>query len=70
MTLHPITTEVITSEPEDALRGSIAPLVRLKDGEDQPPLFLAHGIGGSAMDFSSLVKHIRLSHPIYAMEAI
>jgi acetoacetyl-CoA synthetase len=47
----------------------VAPLVKLKEGEQQPPVFLAHGIGGNAMDFSDLVKHIRLPHPIYAMEA-
>ncbi len=43
--------------------------MQLKEGERNPPVFLAHGIGGGAMDFTGLVKNIQLSHAIYAMEA-
>jgi acetoacetyl-CoA synthetase len=69
VTLQPTTTELVASLLEERSLCSIAPLVQLKEGEQQPPVFLAHGIGGNAMDFSGLVKHIRLSHPIYAMQA-
>jgi acetoacetyl-CoA synthetase len=45
------------------------PLVLLKSGTDQPPIFLAHGLGGTAMDFYQIVKHIRTERPIYGMQA-
>jgi thioesterase domain-containing protein len=45
------------------------PLVLLKDGSAQPPLFITHGLGGSVIDFFQVVKHIRTSHPIQGMQA-
>src|SRR5271167_1040481 len=35
------------------------PLVLMKSGTEEPPVFLAHGLGGSAMDFFQPVKHIQ-----------
>jgi acetoacetyl-CoA synthetase len=46
-----------------------APLVLLKDGTEEPPVFIAHGMGGNVMDFFQVVKHIRSPHPIYGMQA-
>ena len=45
------------------------PLLQLKDGVEAPPIFLAHGLGGTAMDFFQLVKHIQTQRPIYGMQA-
>src|SRR5271165_4675034 len=45
------------------------PLVLMKSGTEEPPVFLAHGLGGSAMDFFQPVKHIQTGHPIYGMQA-
>src|SRR5208283_362006 len=45
------------------------PLVLLKAGTEEPPVFFAHGLGGSAMDFFQPVKHIQSGHPIYGMQA-
>jgi acetoacetyl-CoA synthetase len=45
------------------------PLVLLKDGPSQPPLFITHGLGGSVIDFFQVVKNIRTSHPIQGMQA-
>jgi thioesterase domain-containing protein len=45
------------------------PLVLLKDGAEQPPLFVAHGLGGSVIDFFQVVKHIKTRHPIQGMQA-
>ncbi len=45
------------------------PLVLLRAGTQQPPVFLAHGLGGSAMDFFQPVKHIQSEHPIYGLQA-
>jgi acetoacetyl-CoA synthetase len=45
------------------------PLVLLKDGSAQPPLFVTHGLGGSVIDFFQVVKHIQTSHTIQGMQA-
>ena len=45
------------------------PLVLLKDGSAEPPLFITHGLGGSVIDFFQVVKHIRTPHPIQGMQA-
>jgi len=45
------------------------PLLQLKPGTQAPPVFLAHGLGGTAMDFFQLVKHIHTECPIYGMQA-
>jgi acetoacetyl-CoA synthetase len=44
-------------------------LVLLKAGSKTPPVFLAHGLGGSVMDFFQPVKYIKSAHPIYGMQA-
>ena len=45
------------------------PLVLLKPGPDQPPVFMAHGLGGTAMDFFQIVKHAHSERSIYGMQA-
>lgn len=45
------------------------PLVLLKDGSVDPPLFITHGLGGSVIDFFQVVKNIQTSHPIHGMQA-
>ncbi|HTS12526.1 MAG TPA: alpha/beta fold hydrolase [Candidatus Limnocylindrales bacterium] len=45
------------------------PLVQLKPGTNEPPIFLAHGLAGTAMDFFQLVKYIETSRFIYGMQA-
>ncbi len=47
----------------------LPPLVLLKEGPEEPPLFITHGLGGSVIDFFQVVKHIRTSHPIQGMQA-
>ncbi|MGA8764550.1 MAG: alpha/beta fold hydrolase [Candidatus Sulfotelmatobacter sp.] len=44
-------------------------LVLLKAGSQKPPVFIAHGLGGSVMDFYQPVRHIQSDHPIYGMQA-
>ncbi|MGO9087690.1 MAG: alpha/beta fold hydrolase [Candidatus Sulfotelmatobacter sp.] len=44
-------------------------LVLLKAGTENPPVFIAHGLGGSVMDFFQPVRHIETGHPIYGMQA-
>jgi acetoacetyl-CoA synthetase len=45
------------------------PVVLLRAGAQEPPLFLAHGLGGSMFEFFGLVKHIPLQSPIYGLQA-
>jgi thioesterase domain-containing protein/acyl carrier protein len=45
-------------------------LVLLKAGDKKPPVFLAHGLGGTVMDFFQLVRCIESPHPIYGMQAM
>lgn len=44
-------------------------LVLLKPGVENPPVFIAHGLGGSVMDFFQPIKHIATDHPIYGLQA-
>lgn len=44
-------------------------LTVLKEGTEEPPIFITHGIGGNVMDFFQLVKHIQTAQPIYGMQS-
>jgi len=44
-------------------------LVLLKPGPNGTPAFLAHGLGGSVMDFFQPVRHIESDHPIYGIQS-
>jgi thioesterase domain-containing protein/acyl carrier protein len=44
-------------------------LVLLKPGNNEPPIFIAHGLGGSVIDFYQLVKYIDSPQSIYGMQA-
>jgi thioesterase domain-containing protein len=45
-----------------------APLVLLQDGPETPPIFMAPGIGDSAMNLLCLAHHMQVRHPIYGLE--
>jgi acetoacetyl-CoA synthetase len=44
-------------------------LTLLKEGTEEPPLFITHGIGGNVMDFFQVVKYIRTANPIYGVQS-
>ncbi len=44
-------------------------LVLLKPGPSRTPAFLAHGLGGSVIDFFQPVRLIESDHPVYGMQA-
>jgi acetoacetyl-CoA synthetase len=44
-------------------------LVQLKAGARKPPVFLAHGLGGSVMDFFQPVRLIETDRAVYGMQA-
>jgi acetoacetyl-CoA synthetase len=54
---------------EQSVAPRIPPLLQLKPGIKQPPVFLAHGLGGSAIDFYQPVRHLQSQHPIYGLQA-
>lgn len=45
-----------------------SPLVKLKSGSEETPIFIAHGLDGRAR-FLELAKHIRTSHSVYGLQA-
>jgi thioesterase domain-containing protein/acyl carrier protein len=47
----------------------LPPLFLLKDGIEDMPIFITHGLGGSVMDFYQVVKHIESPLAIYGMQA-
>jgi acetoacetyl-CoA synthetase len=53
---------------EEPLAPRFPPLLQLREGIGAP-IFLAHGLGGTAMDFFQLVKHLKTQRPIYGMQA-
>jgi thioesterase domain-containing protein len=56
---------VLMEQP--AARG-FSPLVPLKVGSDQSPVFIAPGLGGGPAEFFHLVKHIRTPRGIYGLQ--
>lgn len=44
-------------------------LILLKPGFQNPPIFLAHGLGGSVIDFFQPVRRIESDHSIYGMQS-
>jgi acetoacetyl-CoA synthetase len=63
------TVAALAAVLEQASDLRLPPLVLLKEGSEEPPLFITHGLGGSVIDFFQVVKHIRTSHPIQGMQA-
>ena len=64
------TISALASELERPATSRLAPLIQLRGGETAaPPAFMAHGLGGSVIDFHSLLTFIKTDHPIYGMQA-
>lgn len=43
-------------------------LARLKEGKQDPPVFITHGLGGSLIDFYHVVKHLETPRAVYGMQ--
>jgi len=69
MIYHAPTIAALAALLEQPATSGFPPLVLLRAGTGEPPVFIAHGLGGSAMDFFQLVKHIEVPNPIYGMQA-
>jgi acetoacetyl-CoA synthetase len=66
---HAPTISALAALLEQSLTPRMPSLVELRPGISKTPVFIAHGLGGSAMEFFQLVKHIDSPHPIYGMQA-
>src|SRR5208282_5122258 len=51
MIYHAPTIADLAGILEQPVAQRVPPLVELKSGSRQPPIFIAHGLGGSVMDF-------------------
>ncbi len=48
---------------------SFSPLVLLRPGASGPPVFIVHGVGGSAVELIPIAKSISVDHPVYGIQA-
>ena len=69
MIYHAPTLAALAAILEQPVAPRVPPLVQLKPGTEQPPVFIAHGLGGSVMDFYQVVKYVETPRPIYGMQA-
>jgi acetoacetyl-CoA synthetase len=67
---HAPTITDMASLMQEPLLPKFSPLVPLRAGEAEPPVFMAHGLGGSVMEFFELAQKLQTSHPIYGLQAI
>jgi len=54
---------------ESGPTAKFSPLVLLKPGCGNAPLFIVHGIGGTVIELDALGKQIRADGPVYAIQA-
>jgi thioesterase domain-containing protein len=67
---HAPTIAALAASIQQSALPKFSPLVPLKDGDADTPVFVAHGLGGSVMEFFELVKNMQTSHPIYGLQAM
>ena len=68
MIYHAPTIAALAAVLEESAAPRVPPLVQLKAGSAEPPVFITHGLGGSVMDFFQVVKHIQTPRAIYGMQ--
>lgn len=69
MIYHAPTIAALAAVLEQPATPRVPPLVQLKAGSKEPPVFIAHGLGGSVMDFFQVVKLIETPHAIHGLQA-
>lgn len=69
MIYHAPTIAALAAQLEQPTASPFPPLVLLKAGSEASPIFIAHGLGGSVIDFFQLVRHMECQQPIYGMQA-
>jgi thioesterase domain-containing protein len=46
----------------------LSPIIKLKAGTEEPPIFLLHGLGGNILEFFELAKNVQSSRAIYGIQ--
>ena len=69
MVYHTPTIASLTEGLQDLSFPRMPPLTQLKEGAGATPLYIAHGIGGTVLEFFDMVKHIDSGRAIYGMQA-
>jgi thioesterase domain-containing protein/acyl carrier protein len=63
------TIAALAAELERPSTSRLPPLVLLREGFAGTPVFIAHGLGGSVIDFYRLLTHIQCDCAVYGMQA-
>ena len=69
MIYHAPTISALAAVLEQPAASRLPAVVQLRPGAGETPVFIAHGLGGSAIDFYQVVKHIDTPHAIYGLQA-
>ncbi len=48
---------------------SRAPLVKIKAGQGNPPLFFVHPVGGNVLCYAGLARHLNIPQPFYGLQS-
>src|SRR5271156_502642 len=65
---HAPTIAALAAVLEHPTSPRFPPLVLLKAGTDEPPVYMAYGLGSSVADLFPLANHIRSRHSIYGLQ--
>jgi thioesterase domain-containing protein len=65
---HASTIAALAAVLEQPSFPRFSPVVQIKNGDDQPPVFIAPGLSGN-VQFFKLAKHISTRHAIYGIQA-
>lgn len=69
MIYHAPTIAALAALLDQPVAPPVPALVQLRSGSEQPPIFIAHGLGGSVIDFYQVVKYIETGRTIYGVQA-
>lgn len=58
-----------TAPRDRAVSPSYSPLVLLKPGRGQSPLYIVHGIGGTVIELAALARAVPVPEAVYALQA-
>lgn len=68
MIYHVPTIATLATLLEQRSAPELSPLIQLKDGSQEPPVFIASGLGGGPAEFFQLAKYMRASNPMYGLQ--
>lgn len=69
MLYHSPTISSLAAALQDATFPKMPSALKLKSGTGLTPLFIAHGVGGTVLEFFELVKHIEPRRSVYGLQA-